>query len=93
MEENVNPFLRQTILEIVDKQIEDCDPPETTKTLERLMADGYSKSEARRLIGCIVSSEIFWVLKDKKPFNRDRFVKGLCGLPDMPDDWAIEYDT
>ncbi len=93
MEEGTSPILKQTILEIVDKQIGDQDPPETAQTLQRLLNDGFSPLEARRLIGCIVSSEIFRVLKEKKPFNRERFVKDLHGLPDMPEDWAIEYDT
>ncbi len=93
MQEEANPFLRQTILEIVDKQLEDRNPPETEATLKRLMDAGFPPDEAKQLIGCIVSSEIFWVLKEKKPFNVERFVKGLNGLPDMPDDWALEYDT
>jgi hypothetical protein len=93
MEEIVNPYLHQTILEIVDKQIEELTPPETSNTLNRLIDEGFSQEEAKRLIGCIVSSEIFRVLKDKKPFNLERFVEGLKGLPDMPSDWALEYDT
>jgi hypothetical protein len=93
MEEVVNPYLHQTILEIVDKQIEELTPPETVNTFNRLIGEGFADDEARRLIGCIVSSEIFWVLKDKKPFNLERFVEGLNGLPDMPDGWALEYDT
>jgi len=40
--------------------------------------------EARRLIGCVVTSEMFDVLKQQKPFDRDRFVAALGRLPRMP---------
>jgi len=40
------------------------------------------------LIGSVVSAEIFDVLKKNKPFNLDRFLKGLNKLPTMP--WEEE---
>jgi len=36
------------------------------------------------LIACVVSAEIFDVLKRQEPFNLDRFVKALDRLPAMP---------
>ena len=82
--EKTNPMLKQAILEVVDNQLRDLDPPETKETYDRLMADGTSDQEARRLIGCVVSSEIFDVLKKQQPFDRDRFIKGLNKLPKLP---------
>ena len=64
--------------------MENLDPPETKQTYDRLITDGISDQEARRLIGCVVSSEIFDVLKQQQPFDRDRFVKALSKLPKMP---------
>lgn len=40
------------------------------------------------MIACVVSAEIFDVLKKNEPFNLDRFVKGLNNLPTMP--WEEE---
>jgi len=44
--------------------------------------------EAKRLIACVVSAEIFDVLKQQQPFNLERFVKALDKLPAMP--WEEE---
>lgn len=79
-----NPVLKQAILEVVDNQIENLDPPETKQTYDRLAAEGYSDADARRLIGCVVSAEIFDVLKQQRPFNRERFVCTLNNLPPLP---------
>ena len=39
-----NPHLKAAILEVVDNQIRDNDPPETKKTFNRLMKEGNSSS-------------------------------------------------
>ena len=79
-----NPILKQTILEVVNNQLESLDPPETKQTYDRLVADGISDQESRQLIGCVVSSEIFDVLKQQQPFDHTRFVKALNRLPTLP---------
>ena len=81
-----NPILKREILQVVDNQLKNLNPPETKQTYDRLIAGGISDQEARRLIACVVSSEIFDVLKKKQMFNRDRFVKALNELPKIPRD-------
>ena len=82
--DKTNSVLKQTILEAVDNQLQNLDPPETKQTYDRLVASGISDQEARRLIGCVVSSEIFDVLKQQLPFDHARFVKALNRLPKLP---------
>ena len=84
MEEN--PYLKSAILEVVDNQLQANDPPETRQTLDRLISEGYSEVEAKKLIGCVVTSEIFDVLKKQEPFNPERFAKALNELPKLPQD-------
>ena len=79
-----NPILKREILEVVNNQLKNLDPPETKQTYDRLIADGISDQEARRLIGCVVSSEIFNVLKQQQASDRARFVKALNKLPNLP---------
>jgi hypothetical protein len=79
-----NPDLQAAIMEVVENQLCNNDPPQTRQTLTRLVEAGHSQDEAKRLIACVVSAEIFDVLKKKEPFNLDRFVKGLNKLPAMP---------
>lgn len=77
-----NPYLKSAILEIVENQLKENDPPETWKALERLTAEGYPE---KRLLACVVTSEIFDVLKKKESFNLERFVKALNTLPNLPE--------
>ena len=79
-----NPHLKAAILQVVNNQIKANDPPETKQTLDRLLSEGHSEKEAKRLIGCVVSSEIFDVLKNQEEFDRERFVIALNRLPKSP---------
>lgn len=83
-----NPYLQAAIMEVVENQLRNNDPPRTRQTFRRLIEAGYSEEEAKRLIGCVVSAEIFDILKKNEPFNLDRFVKALNKLPEMP--WEEE---
>lgn len=69
-----NPRLRRVLLEIVDNQLRENNPPETRATLERLMAEGLPRDRALELIACVVSSEIFDVLKQGQPYNAARYL-------------------
>jgi hypothetical protein len=80
----VNERLRDTIFEVIDNQIDANDPPETALTLERLVKDGYSDFQARQLIGQAVVIEVIDALKNKKPYNEQRYIKNLRNLPKEP---------
>jgi hypothetical protein len=84
MEEH-NPRLKAAILETVRQQLESGDPPETKETLARLKREGFSEEDARVLLGQAVAVEIWCILKEKKPFNRERFVRNLRNLPAQPE--------
>ena len=79
-----NPVLKETILQVVENQLRDDDPPETRITFNRLISEGYSEKDAKKLIGCAVTSEIFNVLKNKKEFAHQRYVQALKNLPELP---------
>ena len=83
-----DPQLQAAIMKVVENQLRNNDPPQTRQTFERLLAAGHTEDEAKRLIACVVSAEIFDVLKRQEPFNLDRFVKALDRLPAMP--WEEE---
>jgi hypothetical protein len=79
-----SPGLRRALLEVVDNQLRDGTPPETRTTLERLIGEGYARERALELIACVVSSEIFDVLKSGKPYQEVRYLAGLRALPQLP---------
>ena len=76
--------LNKVILDLVDSQIRDLNPPATKETFDRLVGEGVTQDEARRLIGCVVASEIFDVLKHEQPYDEERYVKALKKLPELP---------
>ena len=79
-----NPELGKAILEVVENQIRDGDPPETRQTIERLTREGYTADEARRLVSTAVTVEIFHLMRDHQTFNRKRFLWNLAHLPREP---------
>jgi len=78
--------LQRAIFEVIDNQIEANDPPETRETFDRLLRKGYSKIDARKLIGTVVVVEIYDTMKYGRPFDRERFVGNLKKLPELPFD-------
>jgi hypothetical protein len=81
-----NPNLSASLLEVVDNQLRDNNPPETRHTFSRLVASGYSEKDARQLIGQVVLSEIFNVLQRKEPYDETRFIEALKRLPLLPEE-------
>ena len=75
-----NQNLKKNILEIVNNQIRENDPPITTITLERLKKSGYTEQQAKEKIGAVVVEEIYDVMKNKEAFNLERYTKKLHTL-------------
>jgi hypothetical protein len=82
---NPGKRLNKAILDVVENQIRELNPPATKETFDRLIGEGFDEDEARRLIGCVVASEIFDVLRDLQPYNEDRYVSALRKLPELPE--------
>lgn len=76
-----NPYLKAAILEVVDNQLAADDPPETRQTLERLMEEGHSRKQARKLIGHVVLAEVMEMLEQNRFFDHRRFSRALKRLP------------
>jgi hypothetical protein len=76
--------LNKVIMEVVENQLRDGNPPETKQTLDRLLKDGIEEREAKRLIACVVTSEIYDIMRFEQPYNRERFVNALHRLPQLP---------
>lgn len=82
METNLK--LRNEIFKIIESQIEANDPPETLKTFKRLKDQAFNDFEVKQLIGQCVAVEIYNVMKFKKPFDKERYIKNLNKLPKEP---------
>lgn len=75
-----NPRLKKLILEVVDNQIANRNPPITAETFERLIHVGYSRQKAKEKIGAAVIGQIFDILHDNKPFDPVRYEESLKNI-------------
>lgn len=80
----IDPRIQTAVIEVVNQQVETNDPPKTAMTLERLINEGFSADDAKELIGCVVLSELFDVLKSGEKFDPVRYDAALDRLPAMP---------
>ncbi len=83
-----NERLKKVIIEVIDTQIRNNDPPETKKTLIRLQENGYSEEEAIKLIGYVVASEVFTVFRENRRYDESNYIVALKALPKLP--WEKE---
>ena len=54
-----NPRLRKLILEVVENQMRDNNPPITNITFNRLLSEGYTEQQAKEKIAVIVANHIY----------------------------------
>ena len=83
MNKPASPQLTAAILEGVDNQLRDLNPPETKETYDRLVANGLSAKEAKRLIEIALSTEMFQMLKYKQKYDPERYFASLRKLPKL----------
>ena len=88
MENIENLQLRKAILEVINNQMRDNNPPETNQTFARLQKEGFSEEEAFKLIGYVVASEVFTVLKESRSYDKAKYISALNALPKLP--WKKE---
>jgi exopolyphosphatase/pppGpp-phosphohydrolase len=81
MPESARERVLAAALEVVENQLRGDDPPETRETFDRLVEEGHTETEAKRLIAAVVLAEIGEILRSNAPFNHARFVVALDRLP------------
>ncbi len=73
----------EAIVEAVENQLDDNNPSETKQTLDRLIESGESRENAIRYIACALSVEIYGALKEKEPYNNERYINNSKALPEL----------
>ena len=82
----INVKLREQIIEIINNQLRDNEPPETKIIYDSLQKQGYDDFQTRQMIGQCLAVELFDVIKFGKPYNNERYIKNLIALPKEPFD-------
>ncbi|MEA2043360.1 MAG: hypothetical protein U9N85_12530 [Bacteroidota bacterium] len=81
-----NEIVREQIFGIIKNQIRDNTPPETKKTYDRLIKNGFDDLQTRQMIGQCLAVELFDAVKFGKSYNNERYIKNLKALPKEPFD-------
>ncbi|HEX3129309.1 MAG TPA: hypothetical protein VH394_18385 [Thermoanaerobaculia bacterium] len=80
-----DPVVHAALMQRVDRQIAENDPPEVREAFERLFAQGYGPEYIRRMIGFLIARENLEEMFQGTPFNRARFIENLRRLPQIVD--------
>ena len=75
-----NPYLKHTLLEVVDNQLRGNDPPITRKTFERLQAEGYTAKQAKEKIAAVLVEDIYEIMTTKKAHDAAAYERKLKAL-------------
>ena len=78
--DGTNPILHVMFHQIVENQIATNEPPETAKTMERLLQQGKDRHEAVHEIANVAASGIYEILKSNRPFDEQRYIRKLRHL-------------
>ena len=81
-----NVKLRDEIFKIINNQIKNNDPPETSLTYNRLISEGFNEFQTQQMIWQCIAVELFEVMKNKKLYDEARYIKNLKLLPKEPFD-------
>jgi hypothetical protein len=80
MEINEDFYLHKIIIQSVEIQIRDNDPPITKTTFERLLKNGHDEAVAKEMIASVVAEEVYLTMKDDRKMNLDDFSRRLSEL-------------
>ena len=72
-----NLKLKKTILEVVENQLKENNPPCTKDIYEQLLNAGYSRSEAKDKIGAVILTEIYDILQEGQSFDEEKYKNSL----------------
>jgi uncharacterized protein YoaH (UPF0181 family) len=72
--------VRDVFLDTVLNQVETGDPPETKATLDRLMAEGYSRAHALQAIAAALRTEMNRTMSESTPFDNDKYAALLAKI-------------
>lgn len=75
-----NQNLKMLILEVVDNQLRENDPPATRMTLERLKKLGYDEKIAKEKIAAVFIEEYYELVKNNELFDEERYSRKLNAL-------------
>lgn len=86
-----NLRLHSAVHATVENQIAQDAPPEVRRTLSRLVREGLTRHEAVHAIGSAAADAMARVVREKRPFDAEAYVRDLAAL--KAQDWRGAADN
>lgn len=84
--------VRKALFEVIENQMKENNPPETKKTYQRLLDQGFSREETLRMMAAVILTEMNDMLKENRTFDEAGYVEALQALPELPGDDEMEAE-
>jgi hypothetical protein len=75
-----NPQLGAEIRTVVERQLRSSELEAPNQALERLMDRGHTREQAIDTIGAVLLEEMYEMMTETEPFDRERYVERLQEL-------------
>lgn len=77
---NRKKLRRETMIEVIDNQLEDDDPPGIVAAFERLKSEGHEADEVKKMFAAVFEGELYKLNGPNDGFNREFYLKTLEAL-------------
>ena len=77
-------FAESTLIQAIENQIENDNPPAAKATFNKLTLVGYEREEILNLMAHVLAIEIDAILEQDRPFDTQWYEAALRALPELP---------
>jgi len=77
-------FVENTLMEAIQNQIDNDDPPAAKATFNKLTLVGYERDEILNLMAYVLAIEIDAILEEERAFDAEWYEAALRALPELP---------
>lgn len=78
---NTSPAARKALIDAAKTQVKENNPPEAKQAYLRLLGEGILEEDVYIYLAQALASEMFIMMKEGKPYNKERYIKRLAKLP------------
>ena len=82
--EDDEDFAHERLVEAIENQLADNDPPAAQATLNKLTLVGYEREESLHLMALVLADEIHCMMAEDRAFDGVRYEQNLRNLPELP---------
>lgn len=83
--EDDEAFAHDQLVEAIENQLADNDPPAAQATLNKLTLVGYEREESLHLMALVLADEIKQMMNEDRGFDVVRYEQNLRNLPELPE--------